>query len=658
MGWGFRKQQLTWPIRLGLLSMLAFHGLAVDAWAPTAAAVASSNSMLQQSLSGGQLVGQVSGSSDHKAMLYDQHSFANYQQVQSKHLQIALNVDFTRQQLTGYVEHQLTRLDPTVNRLVLDSKGLKIAKVEISPDGANWRATRYLLGLTDPLRGQPLNIQLAADTQRVRVYYQTSADASGLQWLTARQTTDKKQPFLYSQSQTIHARSWLPIQDTPAVRLTYEAQIQTPAQLLAVMSADNSQSDKTSGLHRFVMPQAIPAYLIALAVGDLSFEPITDRIGVYSEKSQLKRAVSELTDVSAMMQVASRLYGQYPWQRYDVLILPASYPFGGMENPRLSFITPTVLTGDNTLVMSIAHELAHSWSGNLVNNGHWNHVWLNEGFNSYVENRIIRELYGAKRADLELHLAIQQLQSTLSATALEDQRLLADYSTRDPDLAFQPVNYVKGQLLLRDLAAKVGLPAFDGFLQQYFAHFAFQAINTADFVTYVRQQLPAVAKLPAQYFDEWFYQPGLPTNVDLTGADPFEPVRQLQQRWLYGDETLDKSQLADWTLHHWLYFINALPPQLSTAKLSELDQLDNFSHSQNAELFTAFACKAIAANYQPIVVPLQQFLQSNGRLKFILPLYQALKAQPQWRDWARNLYRANRDFYHPQARVLLDNLQL
>lgn len=588
----------------------------------------------------------------------DQHSFANYQQVRSSHLSIVLSVDFTRQQLTGYVEHHLQRLDPAVNRLVLDIKGLKIARVELSANGSHWQPARYLLGLSDPLLGQPLNIQLAKDSRFVRVYYQTSADASGLQWLTARQTSDKKQPFLYSQSQSVHARSWLPLQDTPAVRLTYDAQIQTPVELLAVMSADNSRADRQSGMHHFAMPQPIPPYLIALAVGDLYFEPIDRNIGVYAEKSLLKRAAAELSDLGQMMQVANQLFGRYAWYRYDVLILPASYPFGGMENPRVSFITPTVITGDKSLVASIAHELAHSWSGNLVNHAHWNHVWLNEGFTSYVENRIIREVYGQVRADLELHLALQQLQQTLQTLPDADQRLLADYSRRDPDEAFQPVNYIKGQLLLTDLAAKTGTAAFDLFLKQYFQHFAFQSVLTDDFIAYARATVPALAALPADYFRQWLDEAGIPVKSSPTPADPFAQVRQVQQQWLYGDLSLDKTSLSDWTIHHWLYFINALPMQLSPHKLSELDQRYGFAQSQNAELFTAFARKAIAANYQPIVLPLQQFLQKNGRLKFILPLYQELKAQPQWRDWARNLYRANRDFYHPQARGQLDKLEL
>ncbi len=588
----------------------------------------------------------------------DAHSFANVHQVSTHHLRIALTVDFTRHQLSGFVEHWLQRLEPTANKLVLDTKGLRISKVEISADGEQWHPTPYLLGLANPLLGQPLNIRLQPDTLRVRVHYQTGADAVGLQWLEANQTTEKKQPFLYTQSQSIHARSWLPLQDTPAIRQTFDATIVTPPQVLAVMSADNSRTNKSSGVHQFAMPQPIPSSLIALAAGDLHFKAMSANTGVYAERSYLEKAAAEFADVNLMMATANRLYGDYPWYRYDLVVLPASYPYGGMENPRLAFVTPTIITGDKSLIGLVAHQLAHSWSGNLVNQGHWDHVWLNEGFTNYVEQRIMQEVYGAKRAALELQLYLQQLQQALETLPAADQRLLADYSHRHPDDAFNPINYVKGQLLLMAMAQHVGQAAFDRFLAGYFAHFAFKSVTTTDFVQYATDHLTGDTRLPANFFAGWLQDSGLPKGAMPASVLPLELLKQVQQQWLYGDQLLDQAVTADWTMQHWLIFLNDLPIQLSAAKLAQLDQQYHFSQSQNPELFTAFAIKAIQVNYQPIVLPLQQFLQQNGRLKFILPLYQQLKAQPQWRQWAGSLYRNNRDFYHVQARQQLDKLEL
>lgn len=588
----------------------------------------------------------------------DAHSFANIHQVSTHHLRIVLTVDFTRHQLSGYVEHWLQRLDPAANKLVLDTKGLRISKVEISADGEHWQASQYLLGLTNPLLGQPLNIRLKADTLRVRVHYQTGPDAVGLQWLEANQTTEKKHPFLYTQSQSIHARSWLPLQDTPAIRQTFDATITTPAQIIAVMSADNSRTDKTSGVHQFAMPQPIPSSLIALAAGDLHFKAMSANTGVYAEQSYLDKAAVEFADINLMMATANRLYGDYPWYRYDLVVLPASYPYGGMENPRLAFVTPTIITGDKSLIGLVAHQLAHSWSGNLVNQGHWDHVWLNEGFTNYVEQRIMQEVYGPKRAALELQLYLQQLEQALVTLPQTDQSLLADYSQRHPDEAFNPINYVKGQLLLMAMAEHVGQVAFDRFLAAYFANFAFKSVTTADFVRYATEHLTGDARLPANFFDTWLHKSGVPKGAMPASIVPLAQLKQVQQQWLYGDQLLDKTVTADWTMQHWLIFLNDLPLQLNASKLAQLDQQYHFSQSQNPELFTAFAIKAIEVNYQPIVLPLQQFLQQNGRLKFILPLYQQLKTQPQWRQWASTLYRNNRDFYHVQARQQLDELEL
>jgi aminopeptidase N len=588
----------------------------------------------------------------------DAHSFSNVHQVSIHHLRIALTVDFTRQQLSGTVEHWLQRLDPAANRLVLDTKGLRISKVEISADGQHWQPTQYLLGLADPLLGQPLNIRLQPNTLRVRVHYQTGPDAVALQWLKAHQTTEKKQPFLYTQSQSIHARSWLPLQDTPAIRQTFDSTIITPPQVLAVMSADNSRTDKASGVHHFAMPQPIPSSLIALAAGDLHFKAMSHNTGVYAELSYLDKAVAEFTDIGRMMETANRLYGPYPWYRYDLLVLPASYPYGGMENPRLAFVTPTIITGDKSLMGLVAHQFAHSWSGNLVNQGHWDHVWLNEGFTNYVEQRIMQEVYGPKRAALELQLYLQQLEQALVSLPSADQRLLADYSKRHPDDAFNPVNYVKGQLMLMAMAKHTGTAVFDQFLARYFAHFAFQAVTTEDFIEYARAHLDGVNKLPDNFFADWLHNSGLPAGAMPEPVLPVDQLKQVQQQWLYGDQQLDHRLTANWTMQHWLLFLNALPAQLNAAKLAQLDAQYHFSQSANPELFTAFAVKAIQVNYQPIVLPLQQFLQQNGRLKFLLPLYQQMKAQPQWRQWASSLYRNNRDFYHVQARQQLDKLAL
>ena len=588
----------------------------------------------------------------------DPHSFANFQQVRTRHLVLDLAVDFTRQQLTGYAEHQLERLDPSINRLVLDSRHLKITTVTFTNDGVHWQKAAYLLGIEDALKGQPLTIQLQNNTKAVRVYYQTTPQASGLQWLTAAQTSEKKQPFLFSQSQAIHARSWIPLQDTPANRITYQARIKTPADLLAVMSADNSANFNRNGDYQFDMPQPLPSYLIALAVGDLHFKAMSADTGVYAEKLWLDRATAEFSDTQKMMDAANQLFGKYPWKRYDLLVLPSSFPFGGMENPRLSFVTPTIITGDKSLISLVAHELAHSWSGNLVTNATWRDLWLNEGFTSYVENRIMEQVYGTDRAVMEQALSVQGLKGELTELAANDSILHIDLQGRDPDEAFSGVPYVKGQLFLMFLEQKFGRERFDPFVKNYFDHFAFQSITTDAFISYLKQNL--LQKYPGVVSDaeiqEWIFSPGLPASTPNPVSDAFDKVAAHRDSWLASKASLADLPTDGWTLHEWLYFINNLPLDIAPEQMAQLDTAFDFTHSTNAEVAHAWYLLALKTGYQEIAAPLEQYLINIGRRKLIIPLYKQLATTPEGLAFARAVFAKARPGYHPLAQGSVDEL--
>ena len=328
------------------------------------------------------------------------HSCARPDEVAVKHLHLDLKVDFEQKKLIGSAELKLDRKEGA-NELRLDTSGLKITKIEADGKELVWSLGQHLAPL-----GQSLTIELPATGDEVKIHYASSPGAEAVQWLSPEQTTDKKHPFLFTQSQAILARTWVPCQDTPAVRMTYSAKISVPKELMAVMSASNPQKKNETGVYEFEMKQPIPSYLLALAVGDLKFQSLGPRSGVYSEPSVLKAAVYELFDTEKMISAAEKLYGPYRWDRYDVIFLPSSFPFGGMENPRLTFATPTILAGDRSLVALIAHELAHSWSGNLVTNATWNDFWLNEGFTVYFEQRIMESIYGRKYSEMLARLTL------------------------------------------------------------------------------------------------------------------------------------------------------------------------------------------------------------------------------------------------------------
>ena len=588
----------------------------------------------------------------------DLHSFANPREIRVTHVDLDLDVSFEDKTLTGSALLSIERLAANADLLVVDTRDLKIQRAEVST-GSNFTQTTFELGSSDPILGAPLSIFVPVDAAAVRIHYATSPAASGLQWLDPPQTAGKVHPFLFTQSQAIHARSWIPLQDSPGVRVTYAATIRTPPALCAVMSAEPQPVPSAeAGGHRFVMEQAIPAYLIALAVGDLVFEPMSERTGVWAEPSVVKRAAAEFEDTESMMQAVESLYGAYRWERYDLLVLPPSFPFGGMENPRLTFATPTILAGDKSLVSLVAHELAHSWSGNLVTNATWRDFWLNEGFTVYVENRIQEAVFGRERALMESTLEVQELEAELARVKPIDQILHVDLSGRDPDEGFTTVPYIKGMLFLLSLEAAAGRPAFDAFLRNYFDHFAFQSITTADFLKYLQETLlredPAIAeRVPIA---EWIHEPGLPDGFPRPVSDAFSRVREAARRWSAGEADAENIATSDWVTQQWLHFLRALPDRLDNNRLRELDMAFGFSQSGNSEILHQWLLTAVHNEFADADEGLEHFLTNVGRRKFLKPLYEELVKTPEGLARARKIYAKAKPAYHPIAAATIEDI--
>lgn len=591
------------------------------------------------------------------ASAIDQNSYANLDDVITTHLNLDLDVDFDDKQLEGFVEHTLKWNNSKSRKLVLDTRDLDIDKVMYKDQSGKWREAEFNLAKRDDVKGSKLTITFKNQADVVRIYYNSRPEASGLQWLTPEQTASKTHPFMYSQSQAIHARSWIPIQDTPAMRVTYSARIHTPKDVRAVMSADNKDALYKDGDYIFDMPQPISPYLIAIGAGNLEFKPMSKQTGIFAEPTILDASVAEFEDTQAMIDKTSKMYGEYAWGRYDLLMLPPSFPFGGMENPRLSFITPTVVAGDKSLVNLIAHELAHSWSGNLVTNATWEDLWLNEGFTSYVENRIMEEVYGRDRAVMEQALDAAGLRAQLKTIDAPDTRLNLKLNGRDPDDAFSSVPYTKGQLFLIYLENKFGRDKFDPFVKAYFKAFSFKSLTTAEFVTYLKANL--IEKYPGivsmDKVNEWIYEPGLPSDAPNPTSDAFDKVDTATAAWLKGDSTAMQLPTNDWSVHEWLYFLNNLPRDLSIEKMQELDSAFNLTQSSNAELAFAWYMLAVGNGYQPIYPALEKHLSSIGRRKLIVPLYKSLIKNGK-KDWAQKVYLKARPSYHPLAQGTVDEL--
>lgn len=587
----------------------------------------------------------------------DLHSYSNAHQIMIRHLQLELEVDFNKEILFGQVILSLER-KLSSQQLILDTMDLNIKSIEVASHDLEYVATTFSIGSRDPIIGSPLAIDLGDYDNRVRIEYSTNPGAKALQWLKPPQTAGKLHPFVYTQSQPINARTWIPIQDSPQVRLTYSARIRTPSDLLAVMGAANDPSELRNGEYQFEMLQPVPAYLIALAVGDLAFRSLGHRSGVYAEPSVLDAAASEFSDTEKMMRATEALYGEYRWDRYDILVLPPSFPLGGMENPRLTFLTPTVLAGDKSLVSIIAHELAHSWSGNLVTNATWSDFWLNEGVTTYVERRVVEELYGRAREEMEATLALANLREEMATLDDNAQTLHIDLKDRDPDEGSTRVPYDKGALFLRQLEEVFGRPVFDRFLKKYFERYAFKSMTTAEFITYLKAELlnqdPERAKLIP--LDEWIYEPGLPTSTPKPQSDAFLTVEAKANAWLKGLLNPEGLEAEGWTTHEWLHFLKYLPLDLDQTRMRQLDEAFALTNAGNSEIAHQWLLMAIRRSYYVAYPRLATYLESIGREKLIKPLYEELVKTDEGRQLALEIYRVARQTYHPIVIMKIDKL--
>ncbi len=580
---------------------------------------------------------------------HDESSYSQPDKVRITDLGLELALDFDSRTLSGTATYTLDWTDPKATELVLDTRDLAVEKVE-GAGGDAWTPLQYALAEADPVFGSRLTIQAPERNAKVRVTYATSPQASGLQWLDPAMTEGKQLPFMFSQSQAIHARSWVPLQDTPGVRFTYSAHVTSRPDVMVLMSADNDPAAPRDGDYRFSMPQPIPSYLLAIAAGDLVFKPISARSGVWAEPSMVDRAVAEFEDTEKMIATTEALYGPYRWERYDMLVLPPSFPFGGMENPRLSFITPTVIVGDKSLVSLIAHELAHSWSGNLVTNSSWKDIWLNEGFTTYVQERITEALYGEEMAQMERQIDQDGLKADLAAMDAADQVLvLSPLDSRDPDEALSEVAYTKGSWFLKFLESRVGREKFDPFLRGWFDDHAFQSTDSAAFVAYLRKNLleanPGAVR--EEELDEWLNKPGIPAYAQRAQSRTFSSVDTARIAWRGSAQLPSLQVTGQWSTQAWVRFLEGMGETLKPEQLAQLDQAYGFTGTANGEIAMRWYPLALRSGYEPARAAAGEFIQRVGRRKLIMPVYEELVKTPEGLAFAREVFERARPGYHP-----------
>ena len=582
----------------------------------------------------------------------DVHTYAQPQEAVVTHLSWDADVNFDTKKITATATWDIKTSDDA-KQIVFDIFDINVSKVMV--DGAE---ANFTVGDFDKNMGSPLTIDITPAAKQVAITYETGDHARALQWLDAEQTAGKKKPFLFTQSQAILARSWVPTQDSPGIRFTYDAKVKVPSDMIALMSAENPKERNETGEYTFKMPQPIPSYLLAMAAGDVHFKAISERTGVYAESNILDTSVYEFSDLENMVQAAEGLYGPYAWGQYDIIVLPPSFPFGGMENPRLTFATPTILAGDKSLVSLVAHELAHSWSGNLVTNATWDDFWLNEGFTVYFEHRIMEEVYGKDYSEMLASLTRQELIEAahdMMESMPNDTKLKLDLKGRNPDDGVTSIPYNKGYFMLRLIEEKVGREKFDNFLKNYFEENKFSVMTTEQFQVYLQENLLTKEQMEELKLNEWIYETGIPDNLPVVKSNRFNVVDTARSQWMMLGILPMEETTENWTTHEWLHFINGLPREMSTEQLSQLDAEYGFTKSGNSEILAAWFQPTIRSSYEPVYPKVESFLISVGRRKFLTPTYRAL-IESDKKDMALNIYKKARPNYHAVSRETIDEL--
>ena len=667
------------------------------------------------------------------------HSYANDGEFLITHMDMRLAVNFADKTIEGWVEYSLVHAYLRDNRkpgsvppdhfnpitgnhiLLLDHRDMDVLGVYAGgsfdkksgtlKNGAKGLLFEVGSGVADSLLfGKPLEIEVPRSQSKIVIHYKTRPSAGALQWLSPAQTYDQTHPFLFSQSQAILARTWIPLQDKPSVRFTYTSEVRVvcgigvedpdinPTDFNVVMSAvklGNPEGDMVSNnkVHRFEQKKPIPSYLMAIAVGSFGYKSLGKNTGVYAEHKLLQKAAWEFADLQKMVDAAGEMFGEYAWGDYNVLVLPPSFPFGGMENPVVTFATPTIIAGDRSLVSLLAHELAHSWSGNLVTNRTWDDYWLNEGFTVYVESRIMEQLYGKNYADMLRVLGKGELDKTLGwmlKEAPEDSHLRLHLGDRDPDEGLTDIAYEKGRFFLMMLEQLYGRAAFDEFLNGHFRKYAFGTVTTdlflADLKAFHEKQVTGnvVGPLPTWRDFEprvmaWIDGEGLPVvGFPVLESKEFERVEQQVSKFLWSGEPLhagssipcDASVIdtSGFTTHHWLHLLRKLhtradgsPGRLSREEMAGLDARFHFTQTQNAEIACDWFVLSIQSDYRPAYQAMHDFLLKVGRRKFLMPIYEALLAQyvvkdgkyewafAQGKEMATEIFLQAEPGYHPVA---------
>jgi leukotriene-A4 hydrolase len=542
------------------------------------------------------------------ANLSDLSSLSNPSDISVKHLEWKATVDFKKSILKGTATYKFTKNNPNATSLCLDTSHLLIHKVHSSGTKLAYK----LHAVDKPHLGAKLEI-FVGDHSSVSIEYQTTSRSSALQWLPPSQTSGKKYPYLFTQCQAIHARTMIPCQDRPGVKTTYVAEITVPVWATCVMSALGKGEDVKDSTKTCYWYQSVPvsSYLIAMAVGDLTKVDLSDRCAIWSEPSLVQAAAYEFAQTEDFLQIAEELAGtSYVWGRYDLLCLPPSFPYGGMENPCLTFVTPTLLAGDRSLADVVAHEIAHSWTGNLITNATWEHFWLNEGWTTWFQRKIMAKIHkNPAFLDFDAIGGFQALEESCKTMPDEFSSLVAVLGDLDPDDYYSSVPYEKGFNLLLSLERRVGSAVFEDFFQAYVKKFAYKTLTSDQFRDFVMEYFADNDAVSDFDWEVWYHQPGMPPETPIFDRSLAEASETLAAVWLAVDQKRQDSppirDMRTWSSNQITCFLDALLSEGTPLKLSTIKAMNDaygFAGSKNSEILHRYCQLAIAAGKFVFVV--------------------------------------------------------
>ncbi|KAL1207037.1 Leucine aminopeptidase [Cardamine amara subsp. amara] len=607
----------------------------------------------------------------------DPHSYTDSSHPLTTHVALSLYLDFNTSIIHGSA--LLTLSSAFSGNLSLDARCIYIDKV-LDPQTLEPLPCCSSSKL-DPIRGTEVIVILSGQSSLL-IVYQTSPSASALQWLSPLQTFSKSHPYVYTQCQAIHARSIFPCQDTPAARIRYDAVLNIPNSLSAVMSARHvrrrlpvpeeakhlEEGSFGSSLwcaedrvvEEFAMEQPIPPYLFAFAVGALGFREVGPRTRVYAESAAvevLDAAALEFAGTEDMIKQGEKLFGDYEWERFDLLVLPPSFPYGGMENPRMVFLTPTVIKGDATGAQVVAHELAHSWTGNLITNLNNEHFWLNEGFTTYAERRIVEIVQGADRATLNIGIGWRGLTDEMERFK-DNMELTKLWNTQegvDPDDVYSQVPYEKGFQFVLRIERQIGRTAFDEFLKKYIATFKFKSIDTTTFLEFLIANIPGIEK--EINLQMWIVGVGIPEDAYEPVSNIYTNIISLAKEFKEG-RMPSENEVAEWNGQEWELYLENLPKSCEPSQVVALDKRYRLAESKDYEVKVSFLQLAITSKCREYHGEVEKTLKEVGRMKYLRPLFTALAQAggTEEKQLAKQVFAEARETYHPIAQGVVESI--